>query len=65
MIVVTGLLFLLFKPSKVTAIVSAVVGSTISLFISLFVLHRLVKGEIIKDELDRKEQIKREQTIFR
>ncbi|MCI8371901.1 MAG: hypothetical protein HFI75_05825 [Lachnospiraceae bacterium] len=65
MLVVTGLLFLIFKPSKLLTVVSAVVGSTISLFISLFVLHRLVKREIVKDELDRKEQIKKEQTTFR
>lgn len=60
-----GVIFLFFKPSKVLAIVSAAAGCTISLFISLFILHRLVKREMIKDELDRKEQIKKEQTIFR
>ncbi len=65
MLTITGLFFLLFKPSKVLAIVSAAAGCTISLFISLFILHKLVKREMIKDELDRKEQIKKEQTIFR
>lgn len=64
MLVVTGLLFLFFKPSKVLTVVCAVAGCSISLLISLFVLRRLVKREMIKDELDREEQIKKEQTFL-
>lgn len=64
MLILTSIEFLLLNPNLLIVIVSGLVGILIPLFGALFVLHRLGKKEMIKDEMYRREQIRKEETTF-
>lgn len=63
-LVLTCFEFAIFKPRKDVTIVSGVIGILVPMCSALIILHRLARKEMIKDEMDRKEQIRKEETTF-
>lgn len=64
LLLITGIEYLFLKTNTVVTIISAVLAFLIPFVVSISVLYKLVKKEAVNDALYRKEQIRKEETMF-
>ena len=64
LLLITGIEYLFFDINTVVIIVSAVAAFLIPFVVSISFLYKFVKKEAVNDALYRKEQIRKEETMF-
>ena len=64
MLLITCIEYTFFKPGIIRTLIGAVVELSVPFFVAMFVLYRLADKEAKKDELHRKKEIEKEETMF-